>query len=227
MQPIARPRLYERTALQIASWAQQQKLKPGDRLPPERELATRLGVSRATVSQALVAMEVVGAVVVRHGDGAIITSGAGMLRAVEGIRGHARRLPDVLDARDALETKLAALAALRRTEEDLAALDDALSVMSAEVEAGERGVEGDGLFHEAVTTAAHSSLIAQMMRELRDQIRETRIESLGQPGRPPRSLEQHRRIAAAIRAGDSQDAAVAMHSHLASVSDLAILHDAN
>ena len=59
LRPVTRPRLYEQDAQQILDWVRESGLQVGDRLPPERELATRLGVSRATVSQALVAMEVV------------------------------------------------------------------------------------------------------------------------------------------------------------------------
>lgn len=223
---LSRPRLYERVAVEIAQWAKDAGLKPGDRLPPERELATRLGVSRATVSQSLVAMEVVGAVIVRHGDGVVLTPGTDLMRAVTSIQAHTRRLPDILDARDALETKLAALAAARRTDDDLRAVNDALDVMQADIDAGGRGTDGDELFHRALTEAAHSELIARIMRELHDQIRETRIESLGQTGRPRRSLRQHRRIADAVAAGDADAAAAAMHEHVLAVSRLAILRAA-
>lgn len=225
MRPITRPRLYETVARQIATWAEENGLKVGDRLPPERQLAASLGVSRTTISQALVAMEVVGAVTVRHGDGAVITSGAGMGRIADAIREHARRLPEVLDARDALETKLAALAAVRHTAADLVEMEAALEQMAADIERGGRGVDGDERFHAAVTAAARSPLLGRMMLELSAEITETRIESLGQPGRPGESLEQHRRIAAAIRSGDPEAAASAMHAHVATVSDLAILRD--
>ena len=70
---------------------------------------------------------------------------------VEALRRHAQRLPDIIEAREALESKLAGLAAARRTEEDLARIDEALAVMAADIEAGGRGVEGDELFHAAVT----------------------------------------------------------------------------
>ncbi len=93
-------------------------------------------------------------------------------------------LPEVIDTRDALETKIAALAADRRTEEDLRRIDDALDAMEADVEAGGRGVEGDERFHGAVTTAAHSLLLARLMDEIGELIKETRIESLSQPDRP-------------------------------------------
>ncbi|WP_293787145.1 FadR/GntR family transcriptional regulator [uncultured Aeromicrobium sp.] len=225
LRPVQRPRLYEQVAQQISEWIEANGLGSGDRLPPERELAARLGVSRATVSQALVALEVVGVVVVRHGDGAILSDAGGTSRVVEAIRDHARRLPEVIDARDALETKLAALAAERRTEEDLHRIEEALRVMEADIKAGGRGDVGDELFHGAVTAAAHSELLARMMSEIGELIAETRIESLGQPGRPRDSLAAHRRVAAAIRAGDATAAARAMHDHIEQVSDVAILHE--
>ncbi|WP_311209522.1 FCD domain-containing protein [Aeromicrobium sp. WCS2018Hpa-31] len=225
LRPVARPRLYEQVAEQIATWVADNGLGAGDRLPPERDLATRLGVSRATVSQALVALEVVGAVTVRHGDGAILTGGSGVRRITEAIREHAQRLPDVIDARDALETKIAALAAQRRSDADADAIDAALDGMEADIDAGGGGVAGDEQFHAAVTAAAHSTLLARMMAEISELVLETRIESLGQPGRPRDSLAAHRRIAAAIRAGDADEAARAMHDHVEQVSDVAILRE--
>ncbi len=245
---LVRTRLYEQVAAQITAWVSDNGLSTGERLPPERELAARLGVSRATLSQALVALEVIGAVSVRHGDGTVVTRvGAGLGsgpvdgsgdaashadtadrtdaadRTVEAIRAHADRLPEIIDTRDALETKLAALAAQRRTDEDLVRIDAALTTMAADVEAGGRGVAGDELFHGAVTAAAHSLLLARLMEEISELIRETRLESLAQPGRPHDSLAGHRAVAEAIRAGDPAGAATAMHDHVTMVSDVALL----
>lgn len=221
--PLARVRLYEQVAEQISSWIKEHDLQPGDRLPAERELAARLGVSRATLSQALVALEVIGAVAVRHGDGTVVASSPGASRIVEAVRAHADRLPEIIETRDALETKIASLAALRRTDEDLEVIEAALVAMEQDVEAGGRGVEGDELFHGSVTAAAHSKLLSRLMGEISDLIRETRIESLSQPDRPRASLAGHRAIADAIRAGDPDGAARAMHSHVEMVSDVAVL----
>ena len=221
-----RTRLYEQVAEQITAWIETNGLSTGDRLPPERELAARLGVSRATLSQALVALEVIGVVTVRHGDGTVLTGASrGQARIVDAIRAHAHRLPEIIETRDALESKIAALAAQRRTDEDLARIDDALAVMTADIEAGGRGVEGDERFPGAGPAAAHSLLLARLMDEIGDLIRETRIESLGQPGRPRDSLVGHRAIAEAIRAGDADAAADAMHAHVEMVSDVALLSD--
>ncbi|SDS60551.1 transcriptional regulator, GntR family [Nocardioides scoriae] len=221
---LNRSRLYEQVAEQITTWIADNGLRAGDRIPPERELATRLGVSRATLSQALVALEVIGVVAVRHGDGTVVTE-AGSARTVEAIRAHADRLPEIIDTRDALETKLAALAATRRTPEDLERIEAALAGMAADVEAGGRGVQGDEQFHGAVTAAAHSLLLARLMEEISELIRETRLESLSQPDRPRASLAGHRAVADAIRAGDPAAAAAAMHDHVTMVSDVALLRE--
>lgn len=223
---LLRTRLYEQVAGQIAAWITDNGLEAGGRLPAERELAQRLGVSRATLSQALVALEVIGVVAVRHGDGTVVTGrGREAVRIVEAIRDHADRLPEIIETRDALETKIAALAATRRTDDDLARIDDALAAMAADVASGGRGVEGDERFHAAVTAASHSLLLARLMGEIGDLIRETRLESLGQPGRPQASLVGHRAIAEAIRVGDPGAAASAMHAHVEMVSDVALLRD--
>ena len=221
---LLRTRLYEQVAGQISAWITENGLKPGDRLPAERELAQRLGVSRATLSQALVALEVIGVVAVRHGDGTVVTQSR-TRRIVEAIREHADRLPEIIDTRDALETKIAALAADRRTDEDLRRIDEALDAMETDIDAGGRGVEGDERFHGAVTAAAHSLLLARLMDEIGELIKETRIESLSQPERPRASLAGHRAIADAIRAGDPEAAADALHAHVALVSDVALLRD--
>jgi len=223
MAPVSRSRLYEQVAGEILEWVRENGLQVGDRLPPEREIAARLGVSRATVSQALVAMEVVGVVAVRHGDGAILVESQATSRIVGALRQHAERLPEVIEAREALETKLAALAAVRRTDEDLKEIDAALDFMAADIDGGGRGVEGDERFHAAVTAAGHSALLARLMAEISELIRETRIESLSQPGRPNDSLKGHRRIAEAIRAKNPEAAAAAMQAHIGMVSDVALL----
>jgi GntR family transcriptional regulator, transcriptional repressor for pyruvate dehydrogenase complex len=223
--PLPRRRLYEQIAQQLLAHIRTTGLRPGDRLPPERELAARLGVSRASIAQALVALEILGVVNVRHGNGAVIVSLISDHQVVEALRAHASRLPEIIEARAALEVKLASLAAVRRTEVDVEAIDRALEIMEADVRVGGRGIEGDEAFHAAVTAAGHSSLLARLMQEISDLIAESRVESLGQPGRPAQSLAGHRAIAEAIRAGDAAAAAAAMEEHISLVSDVAMLKE--
>jgi GntR family transcriptional repressor for pyruvate dehydrogenase complex len=222
---LPRQRLYEQIVQQLTDHIREAGLRPGDRLPPERELAARLGVSRASLAQALVALEVLGVISVRHGDGVVIEEAVTDRQVVSALRARRDRLPDIIEARSALEVKLAALAAERRTDEDLRAIDDSLEKMAADVAAGDRGVEGDELFHSAVTAAGHSALLGRLMQEISELIRETRLESLTQPDRPAASLAGHRRIAEAIRAGDPKAAAEAMQDHIRLVSDIAVLCD--
>ncbi|WP_026122466.1 FadR/GntR family transcriptional regulator [Nocardiopsis halotolerans] len=218
--PPARPRLYEQLVERLVEHMREAGLGVGDRLPPERELAAALEVSRASLSQALVALEVQGIIEVRHGDGAIIRQTVSEQGVLALLRDRENRRAEIIEARQALEVKLTELAAARRTPQDLDAIDSALELMRQEVENGDRGVTGDEHFHAAITAAARSRLLARMMNEIAPMIRETRLESLSQPERPRASLDSHERIASAIRAGDPRAAADAMRDHLLLVSDV-------
>ncbi|MGN6575428.1 MAG: FadR/GntR family transcriptional regulator [Nocardioides sp.] len=225
LRPMQRSRLYEQLVERLLALIEELELSPGDRLPPERELASGLGVSRATVRQALVVLEVQGLVEVRHGEGAILRESRPASTVLSAVAAHTRRLPEVIEAREALEVKLAGLAARRRTDEDMAKIDAALATMAEDIEAGGRGLEGDELFHGAVTAAARSWLLADLMKEISAAIRESRIESLSQPERPQQSLASHRKIAEGIRAHDEVAAGEAMAEHIRLVSDVALLRD--
>ncbi|HWU10582.1 MAG TPA: FadR/GntR family transcriptional regulator [Streptomyces sp.] len=223
LRPMGRTRLYEHVLDRLRSYAAESGLVAGDRLPPERDLAQRLGVSRASVKQAIVVLEVQGLVEVRHGGGTYLLGNGLDAEPVERLVERRRRLPDVLEAREALETKLAELAAERRTEEDLNALRASLDHMAAEIAEGGHGLEGDRRFHAAVTAAAHSALLAEFMESIADQITESRHESLRQPRRPGRSLTQHRAILDAIEGQRAKAAATAMRRHVRTVAEVRLL----
>jgi GntR family transcriptional regulator, transcriptional repressor for pyruvate dehydrogenase complex len=220
---VSRPRLYEQLVEQLLGYIESANLGPGDLLPAERELAERLGVSRATLAQALVALEVLGVIDVQHGTGAVLIYRPSAASVIKGLRAHQSRLPDIVEARSTLEVKLAGLAAARRTDDEMAAIDAALTVMQQEIADGGKGARGDELFHRAVTSAAHSSVLEQLMGFIAEMILETRLESLGQPGRPEQSLASHRTIAEAIRAQKPHAAEEAMLAHIELVSDVALL----
>jgi DNA-binding FadR family transcriptional regulator len=101
-----------------------------------------------------VALEVRGTLEVRHGDGIYLRSLPNDSGHLMELMTQRHRLPSILEAREALETQLAALAAARRTDADIAAMDSALEAMAADIDADGLGEEGDRLFHEAVTRAA-------------------------------------------------------------------------
>ena len=210
---IERRPLYEVLAERIREHASEADLRAGAKLPAERVLAEQLGVSRASLRQAIVALEVQGLVEVRHGGGTYLRRDGLQPAPLDEVLERQRLLPDILDAREALEVKIAMLAADRRSPADLHRIELALTTMSVATRDGTPAEDGDAQFHEAVTAAAHSSVLARMMSE-----------SLAQPGRPAQSLAQHRAIAAAVTAGDPQGAADAMTAHLRSVRDVRLLH---
>ena len=223
---LLRTRLYEQVAEQITTWVAANGLTAGDKLPPERELASRLGVSRATLSQALVALEVIGVVAVRHGDGTVLKEPPGV--GADRRRDPRARRPAARDDRDPRRAGDQDRRPGRRTPDRRRPGPDrrrAAPPWSATSTRAVAGVEGDERFHGAVTAAAHSLLLARLMDEIGDLIKESRLESLSQPGRPRDSLAGHRAIAEAIRAGDSEAAASAMHAHVEMVSDVALLRE--
>ncbi len=218
-----RRRLYEQLVARLLDYVEVSGLRVGDRLPSERELAEALRVSRTSVRQATIALEVRGTLEVRHGDGIYLRSLPNESGRLLDLMTQRHRLPAILEAREALETQLAALAAVRKTGADVAAMGHALDVMAADIAVGGLGEEGDRLFHEAVTHAAHSPLLADFMASLAAPISETRHGSLGEPGRPPRSLRAHRRIHGAILRGDAPGARQAMRRHVKMVADIGLL----
>lgn len=223
LRPVSRPRLYKQLVQRLLAYVSDEGMSPGQRLPTERDLAAQLGVSRASVAQAVVALEVQGILSVRQGDGIYLLRQADPGQSVQELVKRRQRLPDILEAREAIEAKITALAAQRRTDKDMAAIDAALDKMAAEVAAGEHGYDGDMTFHAAVTAAAHNPILSAMMELLAGAIEETRRESLSQPGRPQQSLASHHDIAQAIRSGDPTSASQAAQQHIDLVADVALL----
>jgi GntR family transcriptional regulator, transcriptional repressor for pyruvate dehydrogenase complex len=211
---VPRVPLYERVADWLLTYISDEELEVGTKLPTERALAERFDVSRASVRQALAALQSKGIIEVRHGDGTYLRRRPEERRALETLLAKRRKLSEVIEARSVIEVTLAGLAAARRDERDVRAIRRALDHMRTEIESGGLGAEGDRLFHGAVTAAAHNPLLGELMDYLGGLIHETRIASLSQPGRPLRSAAQHEAIAGAIEAGDVAGAETAMRAHI-------------
>jgi GntR family transcriptional repressor for pyruvate dehydrogenase complex len=216
-------RLYEQLERLLREYVRDQGLQPGDRLPSERALSGALKVSRVSLRQATVSLEVQGLLEVRHGGGIYVRSLNVDPERLKAMLTRRRRLPDVLEAREAIECMLARLAAQRRTDDDLEAMDAALRAMAEEIAEGKIGDVADQRFHAAIAQAARNKLLLDVMAALEDPVQETRLESLSEPGRPPRSFADHHRIAEAIRREDPRRAEAAMRRHLKVVSDIRLL----
>jgi GntR family transcriptional regulator, transcriptional repressor for pyruvate dehydrogenase complex len=220
---VARKPMYERLVEHLRAYVVEAGLAAGDRLPSERELAERLGVSRASLRQAIVALEVQGILEVKHGEGTFLRTARMDALPIAQLADLKRRLPDILEAREAIEVKLAELAAERRTASDLTAIDAALEKMQQEIEDGTTGESGDLEFHQSVARAAQSELLARMYALILKDIELLSHETTDQIGTPTTLLEQDHRIGGAIRAGDGHAAAAAMRDHLKTTAHLKLL----
>jgi GntR family transcriptional repressor for pyruvate dehydrogenase complex len=223
LRPLGRTRLYEDLVERLGEFVIRTDLAVGGRFPPERELASRLGVSRASLRQALAVLEAQGFIEVRHGGGVFLRRSRGFGGVLHKLVERRARLPEVLEARELLEVRLAELAATRRSDDDLEAMRAALAEMEAEVSGGGLGVDGDAAFHHAVHRAGSNKVLEHVIDGLAEPILETRLESLSEPDRPGQSLLAHRRILEAIEAEQAAGAAAAMRAHLRQVSDVALL----
>jgi GntR family transcriptional repressor for pyruvate dehydrogenase complex len=223
LRPLQRSRLYEDVGERLAQFVSESRLTAGDQFPPERDLARQLHVSRTSVRQSFVVLQALGFVDVRHGEGVFLRRTRGFGDSLTKLLERRRRLPDVLEAREALEVKLAELAARHRSADDLGVMNAALAQMGAEISAGGVGTEGDAAFHHAIALAARNEILLHLIEAMAEVIQESRIESLSEPGRPLRSLEAHRRIFAAIDSGNREGAAEAMRQHLRVVADVSLL----
>jgi GntR family transcriptional repressor for pyruvate dehydrogenase complex len=193
------------------------ELSAGDKLPPERELARLIGVSRATVRAGLQSLATVGVVDVRRGAGTFVADGPPLLdvnplslfSALHGIP-HA----ELFEARRAIEIDLAGLAAKRARGDELAAISEEVMEMFASIDDVHRFLIHDIRFHRAVAAAARNPLLAAIMEMVADLFYDQRKRTVDQWREAPEAAEQHRRIYQAIRTGDVELARREMDTHL-------------
>ncbi len=223
LEPIRRTRVYEQVAARIQHLILEGHLRPGDRLPTERELAERFGVSRSSVRDAIRVLELMGLVEPRQGECTVVRdlSPEAVVNPLASLLLRSRALlSDLLDVRKMIEPHLAARAAVHATDDDLARLQEILDRQRAKAERGELAVEEDSEFHYTIATAARNQVILRVLDVLMDLLRTSRERSLQVPGRLERSLEGHRRIVAAIRRRDPAAAEAAMRRHLEEIEQV-------
>jgi GntR family transcriptional repressor for pyruvate dehydrogenase complex len=214
---VRKTRVFEGVVLQIQRLIVDGALKPGERLPPERELAARLSVSRSSVRDAIRILELAGLVVPRQGEGTVVADlgPENVAAPIAAILLRKRELiGELLDVRRMIEPTLAARAAERATPEEIARLEEILERQAAKAARGEPTVDEDGEFHYQIALAAKNGVVRSVLDVLMQLLRETRARSLQAPGRPRRSLEGHRRIVEAIARHDPEGAERAVRLHL-------------
>jgi DNA-binding FadR family transcriptional regulator len=218
IQSVETHRLYRQIADQLAKLIEGGEFKPGQRLPPERNLAQQLGVSRPSVREALIALEVEGYIEVRVGSGVYITNNG------KGV-GRPTPLPpdsgpfEVMHARRLIESECAAMAAREATRNQIRAIDEAYQAMAQEKhDANTMPLAADRLFHLRIAEASGNSALALTVKTLWDQ----RVGPLflqleshfTKPETWTTALTEHRDIANAISKRNVQGARSAMRLHL-------------
>jgi GntR family transcriptional repressor for pyruvate dehydrogenase complex len=223
VEPIKSTRIYEEIVRQVRQLITEGRLKSGDQLPPERELAEKFMVSRTSVREALRALQSRGLIQIRAGEGAFV-SDVSVETLIEPlalvILPHREAVAELFEARRLLEPAIAALAARRATREELAEMERILEEQAREVTQGRTGVLQDTALHSAIANSAHNRAITRIVSALMDLLSQSREESLHTPGRPTRSHQDHRRILAAIKRRDEMAAHRAMLDHLIAVETL-------
>ncbi|MBB6099798.1 GntR family transcriptional repressor for pyruvate dehydrogenase complex [Deinobacterium chartae] len=192
----------------------------GTRLPPERELAVRFGVSRATLRDALRRLELLGYLEVRQGGGTFArTPDASTLsRPFQGLlAGSPGTATDLMEFRCMVEPEVAALAAERASSNELALLSDSYERQQRAADRGLRLADEDMRFHGLIAQASGNAVFSGVLETLRHLMQELRHNLL--PGsRPDLTLREHLRILEAITARDPHGARAAMAAHLNTVS---------
>lgn len=212
---IRQEKVYEAAMNQLVALIEAGTYSAGDRLPTEREFSEQLGISRASVRQALTGLAAMGLVESRPGDGSYVierrTDFTWQLDAASAL--------EILEGRRAIEAGTARLAALRRTEADLAELTEIVQAMDEQVKDGVHPVDTDRQFHRTIAVASHNPVLLQAMEALVKQMEGPewhRIKLWGLRGeeQTARIQHQHRQILEAIRNQDEHQAETRIQEHI-------------
>ena len=222
---VPRTKLYQKVVKQVQDIISDGLLRPGDKLPPERELAEMLHVSRGSLREAILALESMGLVEPRHGEGTVIRdlSAAPLVNQLSAMLVQKRALVgELLEFRLMIEPTLAARAATNATKEEIAHLEEILKRQKIKVDQGELAVDEDSKFHYAIAQAARNSVVLKVLDVFMDFLRDSRELSLQVEGRPQKSLNSHRRILSAIARKDPAAAETAMRTHISTIEGLVL-----
>jgi DNA-binding FadR family transcriptional regulator len=203
----SRPTLVRQVIDQLREQVASGEWPVGHRIPTEPQLVEALGVGRNTVREAVRALVHAGVLECRQGSGTYVISADEMTGAVTR-RLAAAQTAEAVEVRRAFEVEAARLAALRRTREDLAALDGALADREAAWRSGSVSafVEADAVLHTVIVAAAHNAMLAELYASFGAAMRATIAEGVGAELHQDRYVD-HERLVDAIRAGDPERAA--------------------
>jgi len=216
IQSIEPRRLYRQIADQLRALIKNGEFPVGSTLPAERDLAAQFGVSRPSVREALIALEVEGLVEVRVGSGIYVLAreAAPTARSVDNAFGPF----EIIRARQIIECELASNAARVMNAAQVDGLRESIAVMEQDIVRGEMPIRGDRLFHLRIAEAADNAPLLKVVSDLFDERNNPLFEQLGSHFENEPSwraaVTEHKAVIAAIAAHDPVRARAAMHQHL-------------
>jgi DNA-binding FadR family transcriptional regulator len=217
LQAVENRRLSRQIADQIAALIEAGEYEAGGRLPPERDLARQLGVSRPSVREALIALEVEGYVEVRIGSGVYVLGPRPATREREDLPADSGPF-ELIKARWLIEAECAAFAAKAATRAQVKAIGDALEAMEAKRRKGEMPLDEDRTFHLRIAEASGNSALALVVKTLWDQRAGPLFQRLEKHYDTPQlwghASDEHRAIYEAIARHDVAAARAAMRRHM-------------
>jgi GntR family transcriptional repressor for pyruvate dehydrogenase complex len=206
---------------QIEESILENRMKPGDQLPPERELALQFGVSRTAVREAMKALREKGLVEAYSGRGTFVIDGTSQAIRESLDRmmkiGQPGNQAQLVEVREILEPDIAALAAARADEQHLATMREAIAVMDRTPRDPDAYIEADLDFHLSLAEAVDNPFILSLLDSIVGLLREQRMKIFSVEGGPERGQYHHKRILEAIERHDPDAAREAMRAHLRQV----------
>jgi GntR family transcriptional repressor for pyruvate dehydrogenase complex len=214
--------LYEQIATHIEQLISSGTLQPGDQLPPERELADRLGVGRGVVREAIKLLAERGLVAILPGRGTFVAElDPNILSDQLGRYFKVGRssFRDLNEARNTLEVEIAGLAALRASKDDLEEMRQAIQDMETFIDSPDDYIEADLVFHSVLARATENEIFSLLGSVITDLLQESRRTIFQVPGAPARGQNWHRLIYQAIENGDPDAARESMRKHMQQVTE--------
>ena len=217
LQPIESRRLYRQIADQVAGLIARGEFPPGSRLPTERELALLLGVSRPSVREGLIALEVEGLVDVRVGSGIYVRRARAGAANPDSL-GDSPGPFELIRARRVIEGEVAEIAARSARDGDIAGIAEAVRMMKSDIHGGDVYETGDRLYHLRIAEATHNLVLVSVVTMLWDlrgsPVYARLLRHTATDGVRARSIADHERILKALADRDSAGARDAMQKHL-------------
>lgn len=221
--PIQSSKVFEQIAEQIEKRILSGELRRGDRLPTERELSDQFHASRTAVREAMKTLAQKGLVDMRPGRGTIVIDGTSQaMRDSLGLMmrvGQAGSSNSLVELREIIEPEIAALAAVRAMDEQIAAMSEAVRVMDINLHEANAYIAADNDFHRALAKGTQNVLILALVDSIVDLLSEQRKQIFSLGGAPERGQIHHKRILDNVVRRDADAAREAMRAHLQQVRD--------